>query len=83
MFEYLNSPAIFFGPAGVLSLYSTGKTTGVVLDIGDSGCQVTPIYEGLGLHHSILGSSIGGRRTTDVLQKVRTKKEQESTSSRT
>ena len=73
MFEYLNSPAIFFGPAGVLSLYSTGKTTGVVLDIGDSGCQVTPIYEGLGLHHSILGSSIGGRRTTDVLQKLLTR----------
>lgn len=73
LFEYLNSPAIFFGPAGVLSLYSTGKTTGVVLDIGDSGCQVTPIYEGLGLHHSILGSSIGGRRTTDVLQKLLTK----------
>ena len=34
-FESLNVPALYISIQAVLSLYATGRTTGVVLDVGD------------------------------------------------
>ena len=34
-FESFNVPALYVSVQAVLSLYSSGRTTGVVLDIGD------------------------------------------------
>lgn len=33
-FEGFNAPAIFFAPQAILSLYASGRTTGLVLDSG-------------------------------------------------
>ena len=40
-FETFNVPALFISMQAVLSLYATGRVTGVVLDSG--GCQASPV----------------------------------------
>jgi actin-related protein len=46
MFEAFNTPAFYVGIQAVLSLYSSGRTTGIVFDAGDGVSHVVPIYEG-------------------------------------
>ena len=67
-FETFRSPALFFAPPSVLSLYASGRTTGVVLDIGDGSMHCVPVYEGHALPHSVTRSDIGGRDVTRQLQ---------------
>ena len=67
-FESFNVPALYVSVQAVLSLYSSGRTTGVVLDIGDGVAHSVPIYEGFALPHSITRSDIAGRDVTRFLQ---------------
>ncbi|KAI8427158.1 hypothetical protein MSG28_014774 [Choristoneura fumiferana] len=53
-FETFNVPALFLSMQAVLSLYATGRTTGVVLDSGDGVTHAVPIYEGFAMPHSIM-----------------------------
>lgn len=53
MFESFNIPAFYLAIQAVLSLYSSGKTTGLVLDAGDGVSHTVPIYEGYSLPHAI------------------------------
>ena len=55
MFEKFNVPAMYVASQAVLSLYASGRTTGLVVDSGDGVSHTVPIYEGSGLaffeHH--------------------------------
>lgn len=67
-FETFRAPALFVAPPAVLSLYASGRTTGVVLDVGDGVTHCIPVYEGYALPHSIVRSDLAGGDVTKRLQ---------------
>merc|ERR1712232_1324008 len=68
MFETFEVQNIYVAIQAVMSLYSAGRTTGLVVDAGVS--HTVPVYEGFSLPHAVEKMAIAGRVLTGYLQKL-------------
>jgi actin beta/gamma 1 len=70
MFETFSTPALSIELAAVLSLASTARKTGVVVDAGEGLTHTVPVYEGRAVRQAATQLNIGGRHLTDHLSKL-------------
>eukprot|EP00754_Rhynchopus_humris_P047451 Rhum_TRINITY_DN7044_c1_g1::Rhum_TRINITY_DN7044_c1_g1_i1::g.21602::m.21602/K05692/ACTB_G1; actin beta/gamma 1 len=67
LFEGLGIPSLYIAQSPVLSLYSSGRTTGTVMELGFGTCHTAPIFEGFHLYHSMLQLDFGGNDLTSTV----------------
>ena len=70
MFEKFHPPAIYVANQAVLSLFASGRTTGIVLDSGHSVTHSVPIYEGYALPYASISLHMAGQILTDFLTTI-------------
>jgi actin, other eukaryote len=70
MFECFNAPAMHIAISSILSLYASGRTTGVVLECGAGTTSVMPVYEGYAMEHANKRFDLGGSDLNVYLNKI-------------
>lgn len=70
MFENFRVPSFYLAIQAMLALYSSGRTTGLVLDAGDGVTHTVPVFEGYSIPHAIERNDLAGRDLTDYMKKL-------------
>ena len=72
MFETFSVPAMYAKTQAALSLYASGRTTGIVFESGESVSHVVPFSEGKLIPHAIQRRTVGGRDLTYYMMRILT-----------
>lgn len=67
LFEKFNVHSLYLSSSSTLSLFATGRTTGVVVESGQNSTHICPIYEGYAFPHAYGRLPIGGDHITRML----------------
>ena len=70
MFETFEFPSFYVANTALLSLYASGRTTGVVVSSGYNVSHIVPIYEGYNLPHATLSVDFAGKELTNHMRKL-------------
>lgn len=74
-FEHFDADSFYCAQQSVLSLFSAGLLTGLVLDDGEGIANITPVYEGYTIPHAIHQTELCGTFLTDNLRNLLLKKD--------
>jgi len=69
MFEKFKIASFSLQNTAVLSLFSTGTTTGLVTECGQGLSYAVPVFEGYALPHAIHRMDIAGQDITEKLMR--------------
>lgn len=70
MFEKFQVPSLHIAIQAILSLYASGRTTGVVVDSGDGVTHTVSIYDGFIVDHCNLRTNLAGRDMTEYMARL-------------
>eukprot|EP00005_Dracoamoeba_jomungandri_P003671 CAMPEP_0174252628 /NCGR_PEP_ID=MMETSP0439-20130205/2016_1 /TAXON_ID=0 /ORGANISM="Stereomyxa ramosa, Strain Chinc5" /LENGTH=660 /DNA_ID=CAMNT_0015333191 /DNA_START=14 /DNA_END=1996 /DNA_ORIENTATION=- len=70
-YETFNIPALYIAPQQSLILNACSRSSGLVVDIGDTQTQVVPVWEGVTFYPGVKTSKLlGGKTATSFLAKT-------------
>jgi actin-related protein len=69
LFENMHMPSICFGNSACLSLFASGRTTGLVMESGAGLTTSVPVFEGQMLSHAVSTMEQGGQDVTMYIHK--------------
>lgn len=72
LFEIFDVPALAGVRAPVLSLYASGRGSGIVVEIGHGLTQIVPIWQGVIIDEATVVSKLAGSAITDYLATLTT-----------
>ncbi|CAK8999412.1 unnamed protein product [Durusdinium trenchii] len=70
MFDTFQVPSVYLAVHQVLSLYSSGRLTGLVVDCAATECRMAPVCEGILVAHVVRKLHLGGQDLTQYLMKL-------------
>ena len=70
MFETFSTPAMYIAIQTILSVYASGRNTGIVIDSGDGVSCTLPLTNGYVFPHAIRRLDLAGRDLTNYLMKI-------------
>jgi actin len=74
LFETFNTRALYLAMPSVLSLYASGRGTGIVVDCGHGATHAVPVFEGYAVQHGIQRLDLAGYDLTNYLAKLLTER---------
>ncbi|KYQ91515.1 actin [Tieghemostelium lacteum] len=74
LFETFSVPAMNLEVDGVLSMYSSGRISGLMLSVGDGVTSVVPMINGYVSTSAVRRVNLGGRNVTNYLAKMLTER---------